>query len=254
MFRIIRIVLLAVFPIASALPADQGIEGLAPYKQDPYPSTYQPLDSGPFAIIIATILDGNGGLIENGSLVVRDGKIDAIGSDADVPDTFEVIDASGKWVTPGIVDIHSHVGVASSQHQSFSDGNEMTGPNQARAWVEHSLWPQHPAFVRALAGGVTTLQVLPGSGNLFGGRGVIVKNVPARTMQAMKFPGAPYGLKMACGENPKRAYGSQKKTPATRMANVAGYRAAYLEAAEYKREWDDFMAGKGSVGENGDED
>jgi imidazolonepropionase-like amidohydrolase len=84
-------------------------------------------------------------------------------------------------------------------------------PVTAEVWAEHSVWPQDPGFGRALVnGGVTTLQILPGSANLFGGRSVVVKNVYARTMQAMKFPGAPYGLKMACGENPKRVYGSRK--------------------------------------------
>ena len=85
------------------------------------------------------------------------------------------------------------------------------------------------------------MQILPGSGNLIGGRSIIIKNVPARTMQEMKFPGAPYGLKMACGENPKRAYGGMGSAPATRMANVAGYRQAFIEAAEYKRGWENYL-------------
>ncbi len=99
-------------------------------------------------------------------------------------------------------------------------------------WAEHSIWPQDPGFHTALAGGVTSLQILPGSANLVGGRGVTLKNVPATTYQAMKFPGAPWGLKMACGENPKRVYG-QKGGPSTRMGNVAGYRAAFIDASEY---------------------
>jgi imidazolonepropionase-like amidohydrolase len=82
----------------------------------------------------------------------------------------------------------------------------------------------------ALAGGITTLQILPGSANLFGGRGVTLKNVPSRTVQGMKFPGAKPALKMACGENPKRVYGAQGKTPATRMGNIAGFRAAWAKA------------------------
>ena len=88
------------------------------------------------------------------------------------------------------------------------------------------MWPQDPGFSRALVnGGVTTLQVLPGSANLFGGRSAVLKNVPARTVQGMKFPGAPYGLKMACGENPKRVYGSKGNMPQTRMGNIALTRA-----------------------------
>ena len=216
-------------------------ERLLPYKQDPYPSTYQRLSSEPTAIVNATILDGAGREIEGGTVLMEDGKITAIGTDVQVPSGVRVFDASGKWVTPGIIDIHTHTGAFGSQHAALSEGNEMTGPIQARVWVEHSLWPQAPGFSRALAGGVTTMQLLPGSGNLIGGRSVILKNVQARTMQGMKFPGAPYGLKMACGENPKRGYGD-RGGPATRMANVAGYREAYIEAAEYKRSWEDYVA------------
>src|SRR3546814_3608221 len=98
----------------------------------------------------------------------------------------------------------------------------MTGPTKPEVWAEHSVWPQDPGFTRALAnGGVTTLQILPGSGNLVGGRSVTLKNVPSRTVQGMKFPGAPYGLKMACGENPKRVYGSRNQMPSTRMGGMA---------------------------------
>jgi len=120
---------------------------------------------------------------------------------------------------------------------STSDGNESTSPNTANVWAEHSVWPQDPQFSLALAGGVTTMQILPGSANLFGGRGVTIKNVPSRTVQGMKFPSAPHGLKMACGENPKRVYGSRKSAPSTRMGNVAGYRAEWLKAVEYRDRW-----------------
>jgi imidazolonepropionase-like amidohydrolase len=87
-------------------------------------------------------------------------------------------------------------------------------------------------------GGVTALQILPGSANLFGGRSVTLKNVPARTVQGMKFPGAPYGLKMACGENPKRVYGNKGQMPATRMGNMAVNRQTWIRAADYKRKID----------------
>jgi imidazolonepropionase-like amidohydrolase len=93
--------------------------------------------------------------------------------------------------------------------------------------------------------------ILPGSANLFGGRSVAVKNVPAVTAQAMKFPGAPYGLKMACGENPVGDYGARGRFPGTRMGDVAGYRRAWLEAAEYARKWDAY-AKKAGTGERGE--
>ena len=106
---------------------------------------------------------------------------------------------------------------------AHSDGNEATDPTTPEVWAEHSVWPQDPGFTRALAnGGVTALQILPGSANLMGGRSVTLKNVPARTVQGMKFPGAPYGMKMACGENPKRVYGGKGRMPSTRMGNYRG--------------------------------
>ena len=104
-------------------------------------------------------------------------------------------------------------------------------------WAEHGVWPQDPGFQTALEGGITALQILPGSANLIGGRGVTLKNVPATTYQAMKFPNAPQGLKMACGENPKRVYGGQARAPMTRMGNVAGYRQAFADAQDYREQW-----------------
>jgi hypothetical protein len=98
---------------------------------------------------------------------------------------------------------------------------------------------------------VTTLMILPGSANLFGGRSVTVRNVPSITMQGMKFPNAPYGLKMACGENPKRVYGGKGRSPSTAMGNVFGFRKAWIDAAEYRRKWDDYNA-KTDKGEKAD--
>ena len=133
---------------------------------------------------------------------------------------------------------------------SHSDGNEATSPARPEVWAEHSVWPHDPGFSRALAnGGVTALQVLPGSANLFGGRSVTLKNVYARTVQGMKFPGAPYGLKMACGENPKRVYGSKGNMPATRMGNIAVTRATWLKAQAYKRKWDAYQRKGGDMPE-----
>lgn len=216
--------------------------------KNPFPSRYTPLPGEPTVITGVTILDGIGNKIDNGMIYFTDGKIAAIGETLDIPAGATVIDGSGKWVTPGIIDVHSHLGVyPNPSTHSHSDGNEMVKPVTANVWAEHSVWPQDPGFGRALAGGVTALQILPGSANLFGGRSVVLKNVPDRTMQEMKFPDAPYGLKMACGENPKRVYGA-KGGPSTRMGNVAGYRQAWADAENYKRSWEryeaDYEAGK----------
>jgi imidazolonepropionase-like amidohydrolase len=190
-----------------------------------YASTYRPPAAPPLVIRNATILTAAGDRIEHGSLLLRDGKVAAVGAAIEVPADAVVLEAAGKWVTPGIIDAHSHLGVYPSPGVAGQeDGNEATDPNTAEVQAEHSVWPQDPQFALALAGGVTALQVLPGSANLFGGRGVTLKNVPARDVYAMKFPGAPYGLKMACGENPKRVYGEKGRAPGTRMGNVAGYR------------------------------
>ncbi|MFQ5670857.1 MAG: amidohydrolase [Acidobacteriota bacterium] len=206
--------------------------------EGPFPSTYRPLPSAPLLIHDATILTGTGERIDHGDLVLRDGRVAAVGKNLARPEGGTMVDAGGRWVTPGIIDVHSHLGVyPSPRSQAVSDGNEATAPVTAQVWAEHSIWPQDPQFTRALAGGVTSMMILPGSANLIGGRGVTVKNVRARTMQAMKFPGAPYGLKMACGENPKRVYGGKGQAPSTRMGNVAGDRAAWIQAEEYRRKW-----------------
>jgi len=192
-------------------------------------------------IVNATILTGTGERIENGSLLIADGRISQLSAGSLKAGDAEVIDAEGRWVTPGLIDVHSHLGVyASPGIKAHSDGNEATSPVTAQVWAEHSVWPQDPGFNRARAGGVTALQVLPGSANLIGGRSVTLKNVPSTSYQGMKFPAAPHGLKMACGENPKRVYGEREQTPSTRMGNVAGYRAQWIEARRYIQDWEEY--------------
>ncbi|KPZ53213.1 MULTISPECIES: amidohydrolase [Pseudoalteromonas] len=211
-------------------------------NKNPYPSTYTPLASKSTLITNATVLTGTGERLNDADVLLVDGKVQQVGKDLSANADI-TIDAQGKWVTPGIIDVHSHLGAYPSPSvESHQDGNEMTSPNTAEVWVEHSVWPQDPGFNRAREGGITSLQILPGSANLFGGRGVTLKNIPAHTMQAMKFPDAPNGLKMACGENPKRVYGRQGTLPSTRMGNMAGYRMAWAEAQEYKRAWDKYDA------------
>lgn len=212
-------------------------------------SQYKVKEYHPVLIQNATVLTATGEQIESGSVLFSEGEIVAVGADIEVPDdeNLEIIDAKGKWVTPGIIDVHSHLGVYPAPSvPSSADGNEMTNPVTADVWAEHSVWPQDPQFQLALAGGVTSMQILPGSANLVGGRGVTVKNVPGRSVMEMKFPGAPYGLKLACGENPKRVYGSKGQAPMTRMGNVAGYRKAWIEAKDYMEKWDQYEAGVGN--------
>jgi len=198
-----------------------------------YASRYRAIAAPVTLIHGATVLVGDGSRLEVADVLVQGGRIAAVGQGLVAPVDAVEVDARGKWVTPGLIDVHSHLGVYPSPGmRAHSDGNEATAPVTAQVWAEHSVWPQDPGFAAALAGGVTSLQILPGSANLIGGRGVTLKNVAATTVQEMKFPAAPHGLKMACGENPKRVYG-QRGGPATRMGNVAGYRAAFVDAADY---------------------
>ena len=213
------------------------IEGSAKNFEDDihgtYASTYTPLKSESVVIRNATIFDGNGNKFLDYDVHFSDGKIKNLGLDLEVEGARE-IDATGKYVTPGIVDNHSHMGVYPAPGvRTSSDGNEATNPVTAEVWAEHSVWSQDPQYKLALAGGVTTFHVLPGSANLFGGRGVTLKNVSANTVPDMKFPDAPHSLKMACGENPKRVYRS--RGPSTRMGNVAGYRKAWIGAENHKK-------------------
>jgi imidazolonepropionase-like amidohydrolase len=226
--------LIAVVMAATAVAADQQTT----QTQNPYGSTYRAAPSRTTVIRNATILTAAGPAIERGAILLQDGKVAAVGVTVNAPADAVVIDAAGKWVTPGVIDTHSHLGVyAAPGIESLQDGNEMTSPNTAEVSSEHAIWPQDPQFELALAGGVTTMHILPGSGNLFGGRSVTVKNIRARTADEMKFPGAPYGLKIACGENPMRVYGGRNVQPSTRMGNVAGYRKAWQAATEYRDKW-----------------
>lgn len=203
-------------------------------QAEPYPSTYTPLPSETVLLKGGMILTGTGEQIENGDVLIKDGKIAKVGRNLKARGA-KVVDLDGAWVTPGIIDVHSHLGAGGVPGvRAHSDVNEMTSPTTPDVWIEHSVWPQDQGFVTALAGGITALQILPGSANLIGGRSVTLKNVPSRTVAGMKFPGAPYGLKMACGENPKRVYGNKGRAPSTRMGNVAGYRAAWIDALDYK--------------------
>ncbi|HEU4830181.1 MAG TPA: amidohydrolase [Gemmatimonadales bacterium] len=205
-----------------------------------YASTYERRPFQPVLIRNATILTAAGPEIE-GSILFAEGKVVAVGKDVAAPADALTIDGTGKFVTPGLIDTHSHIGVyAAPGTFAEGDGNEATSPNTADVWAEHSVWPQDPQIPLAIAGGITVLQVLPGSANLIGGRSATLRLVPARTVQEMKYPGAPYGMKMACGENPKRVY--RTRGPSTRMGNMAGFRSAFISAAGYRQKWDKWNA------------
>ena len=203
---------------------------------EPFESTYQPLAQENILIRNASIYDGDGNEYKNTDVLVQNGVIVAVGEDLPITQDFKIIDATDKWVTPGIIDIHSHMGVYPAPGvNTSSDGNEATSPVTADVWAEHSIWVQDPQYALALTGGITAFHILPGSANLIGGRGVTVKNIQRNTINSMKFPRAPHSLKMACGENPKRVYGNRGQAPSTRMGNAAGYRKAWIKAEGYLR-------------------
>ena len=234
-------------------PERRGGEGpreqpLRDFAAQLYPSTYVPLPRHDTLIRGATVLDGTGRRLEATDVLLHDGVVAAIGPGLDAPAGVEIVDAAGRWVTPGIVDPHSHLGnfptPYTAEDAQHTDVNEDSDPNTAQVWAQHSINVQDPGFSRALAGGVTTLQVMPGSTNLFGGRTVVLRTVPASTVQGMMFPGAPFGLKMACGENVVHAYGDSGRFPVSRMGAVSGQRAAWIAARKYLHDWRRVAAGE----------
>jgi imidazolonepropionase-like amidohydrolase len=211
-----------------------------PWKRTSGAEGFEPPPGGPPVLIRgARIAIGDGRVIEKGFVLLEGGKISGVGAgDRQPPSGARVVEAAGKVVTPGLIDTHSHLGVypvpAVAAH---ADGNEASAPVTAEVRAVDAFWPQDPGIERAVAGGVTTIQALPGSANLIGGRGVTLKLRRTTSSRAMRFAGAPDGLKMACGENPKRVYGERKAAPSTRMGNLAGQRVAFLQAKRLQEEW-----------------
>ena len=153
-----------------------------PEPANPYPSTYNAGATSATLIRGATVLTGTGARLDNADVLIANGKIEAVGQNLSAPAGARVVDGSGRWVTPGLIDVHSHLGVYPSPGvNAHGDGNEATDPVTANVWSEHGVWPQDPGFQTALEGGITSLQILPGSANLIGGRAVTLKNVPATT-------------------------------------------------------------------------
>jgi imidazolonepropionase-like amidohydrolase len=177
--------------------------------------------------------------IERGVLVVENGKIVAVGEEGKVkiPRGATIEDASGKVVMPGIVDSHSHIGIEPNPLASDSgDTNESTGPIQPGLRALDAIDPADPNIRMANAGGVTTANIMPGSGNVMGGQTAYVK-LRGNTIEQMLIPGTIGGMKMANGENPKH-YGAKDKAPMTRMEEAALARGIYEKATQYKAKWD----------------
>src|SRR3989441_8252523 len=182
--------------------------------------------------VIITVTHGN---LKNGSVYIKDGKIAAVGESVNAPSTATVIDVGGKYLTPGIIDSHSHIALD-------DDVNEATSPVTPQMMMIDSFDYQDKAIYRALAGGVTTSLLLRGSANMIGGQAVVIKHKYGAGRDEMLFPNAPRSIKFASGENPKRVYGSKEQLPSTRMGNFAVQREALVQAQDYMREWTDYEA------------
>ncbi len=177
-----------------------------------------------------------GAPLEGGTVLIEDGRIVAVGPDADVdiPDDADIVDASGTWVLPGFVEAHGHLGVLEEgDGWAGHDVNETTDPNGARLRALDAINPDDEGFRDALAGGVTTVVVKPGSGNPIGGQTVAVKSW-GRTVEDMLVR-EPVSVKSALGENPKRVYGEQQKLPSTRLGVAAVIRDALTKASYYRK-------------------
>ncbi len=235
--------------IGGTTACKRGVGEPTPPDQPPPPQTAtdqapspEPTPAGPRVLLHgARVMTAAGVVYPAGDVLLEGDRIASVGARITAPEDTQVIDVSGKVITPGIIDTHSHIGVyASPGLAAHSDGNEVSAPVTAHVHAADGVWPQDPQLERARAGGVTTMQILPGSANLIGGRSVVLKPYPGlRSLEDARFDHAPSGLKMACGENPKRVHGP-KGGPTTRMGNVAGYRKAFQQAVEYRRSWQRF--------------
>ncbi|GIW70654.1 MAG: hypothetical protein KatS3mg102_0196 [Planctomycetota bacterium] len=205
----------------------------------PFPAS--PTSQADLALVGGTVLTVTRGTIERGTVLVRGGRIAAVGRELPVPPGARTIDCTGRYLMPGIIDTHSHMGVYPwTIARGNADGNEATQPLTPHVRAADSIYLEDPAFERARAGGVTAVLVIPGSANLIGGEGVVLKLRPGGTLAAMRLEGAPRQLKMAMGENPKRVYGSRGEMPSTRMGNLAYLREAFARARTYRARWREF--------------
>jgi imidazolonepropionase-like amidohydrolase len=179
----------------------------------------------------ATILTATHGRIPNGSVLVRAGKIAQVGTNIAAPSGVTVIDAGGKFLTPGIIDSHSHMALD-------GDVNEATSPVVPHMIMLDAFNYTDRMIYRALAGGVTSALLLHGSADMIGGQAVAIKTKFGLGRDQLLFPGAPQSIKFASGENPKRVFGSRNQMPSTRMGNFEVMRQSFLDAQDYMRQWD----------------
>ena len=190
------------------------------------------------AIVGGRVVPVEGEPVEGGTVLLRDGKIAAVeGPGFPVPSGAEVVDAAGKWVLPGFIDAHAHVGVSEeAEGWAGQDTNERTAPVTAQVRVVDAINPADVGFRDAITGGVLAVNVNPGSANPIGGQTVAIK-CWGRTVDEMVLR-EPTGLKSALGENPKRVYGERRETPSTRLGTAGLIRGAFVAAQNYQAKLD----------------
>ncbi|WP_426521131.1 amidohydrolase [Diaminobutyricibacter sp. McL0618] len=185
------------------------------------------------AIVNAYLVPVAGDPVDGGTVLIESGRITAVGRDVAVPADIDVVDASGKWVLPGFVEAHGHVGIDEEANgPAGDDTNEMTAPNTAAVRAIDAINIDDEGFRDALAGGITSVVVKPGSGNPIGGQTVAIKTWGGRTIDEQVISDA-VSVKSALGENPKRVYGAKDKTPSTRLGVALIIRQAFVEAQDY---------------------
>ena len=214
--------------------------GAAPQSHNaPFQSRYRTPPAPPTLIVNVVLLDGAGARFDGVDILVENGRIAAVGQKLAQPRGAILVHGLSRWVTPGLIDVHSHAGTfvlpQSAAESDASDVSELADPNQADIWIEHGVRTTDPVFRRALAGGVTAMQILPGSSNLFAGRSVVVKPINVPTVAEMKFPGAPQGMKLACGSNPTSSFGGRGRGPNSRSGAIALMRRALIDAGHHRR-------------------
>jgi imidazolonepropionase-like amidohydrolase len=181
----------------------------------------------------ATVMTASHGTIQHGTVWLHNGKIAGVGATVGAPTGAIVVDATGKYVTPGIIDPHSHSALG-------DDVNEATSPITPSMMMIDAFNNRDKALYLALAGGVTSELLLHGSANMIGGQAVVIKNKFGLSREEMLFPNAPQSIKFASGENPKRVYGTRNQLPSTRMGNFEVMRQSFEDAKVYRKEWDDY--------------
>ncbi|HWP44738.1 MAG TPA: amidohydrolase [Blastocatellia bacterium] len=231
-------VLISAFLIAAMVVSAFGNDNPEP------PPQAQPAASGEMLIRNATILTASHGTIRNGSILIRNGKIVEVGTNVNARDpNARIIDATGKYVTPGLIDCHSHTAIEGGV-------NEGSLSVTAMVRIQDVINPHSPNIYRQLAGGLTTVNILHGSANAIGRQNAVLKLKLNKPVEEWFIADAPLGIKFALGENPKRSNfnpqpGQQRRYPATRMGVEETIREAFIRAKEYRQEWKDYEAKKG---------